>query len=260
MASFPFVGYGCLSDWLIAFASGVALSGEAPVQGAAKFLTVVSFQSRTRRLHRSSKSFGAIGVPVPPASRGRRIGLMGGSFNPPHAGHRLAAEEALRRLDLDELWWLVTPGNPLKAHAALKPLPQRLHAVQALALHPRMRVTSFEDALRSPFTAVTVDFLVRRYPTVRFVWIMGADNLATFDRWQDWRTIAATVPIAIVDRPGYRMKALASKAARALAQHRVPEAEARTLPFREPPAWVFLTNPLAAHSSSTIRQVADSRN
>jgi nicotinate-nucleotide adenylyltransferase len=183
---------------------------------------------------------------------------MGGSFNPPHAGHRLAAEEALQRLGLDELWWIVTPGNPLKSHGDLKPLTDRLRAVRALALDPRMRVTSFEAALGSPYTAVTLKFLKRRYPTVRFVWVMGADNLATFHRWQDWRGIAAAMPIAVVDRPDHRLPALASKTAKALERSRIPEAKARALASMPPPAWVFLTNPLAPHSSTAIRQAADS--
>ncbi len=183
---------------------------------------------------------------------------MGGSFNPPHAGHQLAAEVALERLDLDELWWIVTPGNPLKSHDALKPLADRLTAVRAMARDPRMRVTSFEEALGSPYTAVSLQFLKRRYPGVQFVWVMGADNLATFHRWQDWRGIATTMPIAIVDRPGYRLKALAAKMAKALGSARLPEAKARQLAAMRPPAWVFLTNPLALYSSTAIRQGDDS--
>ncbi len=206
---------------------------------------------------RSPKSFGAIRIPTPPAPRGRRVGLMGGSFNPPHAGHRLAAEEALQRLGLDELWWIVTPGNPLKSHGALMPLADRMAAVRALACDPHMRVTSFEAALGSPYTAVTLQFLKRRYPGVRFVWVMGADNLATFDRWQDWRGIAATMPIAVVDRPDYRLPALASKAAKALERSRVAEANARALATMAPPAWVFLTNPLVPLSSTAIRQSSE---
>lgn len=205
---------------------------------------------------RSPRSFGAIGVKVP-GRRGRRVGLMGGSFNPPHEGHLLAAREAIARLDLDELWWIVTPGNPLKSHGALKPLSVRVAAVEDLARDPRMRVTSFEDALGAPFTAVTLAFLRRRLPDVNFVWVMGADNLVSFHRWQDWRGIAAAMPFAVVDRPGYRFKALSSKAARALWRFRLPEVRARGLARKTPPAWVFLTNPLASHSSTTIRQLSE---
>lgn len=202
---------------------------------------------------RSPRSFGAIGVKTP-GQRGRRVGLIGGSFNPPHRGHLIAAREALMRLNLDEIWWIVTPGNPLKSHGALLPLSVRVGAVRNLARHPRMRVTSFEDALGSPYTAVTLAFLSRRFPGVDFVWVMGADNLVTFHRWQDWRGIAATMPLAVVDRPGYRFKALSSKSAKALWRFRLQESLARSLPGRKPPAWVFLTNPLAYQSSTAIRQ------
>jgi len=208
-------------------------------------------------LRRDPRSFGAITVPTPPSPRGRRIGIMGGSFNPPHAGHFLAAAEAMKRLRLDEVWWIVTPGNPLKSNGALQPLSKRMAAVRALAAHPRMRVTAFEAALGSPFTAVTLQFLVRRFPSVAFVWVMGADNLATFDRWQNWRGIAATMPIAVVDRPGYRLKALASPAAKALADSRQPESSAAGLAGQSPPSWVFLTNRLLPQSSTQIRQALE---
>ncbi len=202
---------------------------------------------------RSSKSFGAIRIATPTAPRGRRVGLIGGSFNPPHEGHREAADAALRRLRLDELWWVVTPGNPLKSHGALAPMASRLSAVRALARHPRMAVTAFEDALGSPYTSVTLAFLRQRYPTVRFVWVMGADNLAHFHRWQDWRRIAATMPMAVVDRPGWRFRALASPAGRFLAGSRWPEARAARLAWARPPAWVFLTTRLIPQSSTALR-------
>lgn len=184
---------------------------------------------------------------------------MGGSFNPPHAGHMLAAEEALLRLGLDELWWLVTPGNPLKENERLPSLADRMSAVARLTRsHPRMQVTGFETELRSPFTAVTLRFLKRRYPAVNFIWVMGADNLATFHRWQNWRGIAATMPMAVIDRPGYRLRALSSPAARALERVRLPQSKAVRLVMRHPPAWVFLTNRLAYHSSTMMRQAIES--
>jgi nicotinate-nucleotide adenylyltransferase len=189
-----------------------------------------------------------------PFSKIVRSNRRQGAFNPPHQGHLLAAREALARLGLDELWWIVSPGNPLKSHGGLPPLSERVAAVGKLARHPRMRVTSFEDALGSPYTAVTLGFLTRRFPGLDFVWVMGADNLVTFHRWQNWRGIANDLPIVIVDRPGYRFKALSSKAANALWRYRLPESQARSLPGRKPPAWVFLTNPLACYSSTAIRQ------
>jgi nicotinate-nucleotide adenylyltransferase len=158
-------------------------------------------------------SFGSVRVRTPLALPGMRIGLMGGSFNPAHEGHLAVAETALKRLGLDRVWWIVSPGNPLKSHAGLAPLADRLAAARRLTgSDPRIEVTGFEAALGSPYTAVTVGFLVRRHPGVRFVWIMGADNLAGLDRWQAWREIARMVPLAVVDRPDWRMKSIASMA------------------------------------------------
>lgn len=202
----------------------------------------------------SPLSFGAIKVATPPAPFGQRIGLMGGSFNPPHEGHLVAAKAALDRLALDQLWWIVTPGNPLKEHGELKPLAERMAAVRRLARDPRMKVTGFELPLGSPFTAVTLAFLGRRYPSVKFVWVMGADNLATFHRWQNWRGIAAEMPMAVVDRPGWRLKALASPAAQALSRRRIPEARSAALTGLKPPAWTFLTIRLVPQSSTAIRR------
>jgi nicotinate-nucleotide adenylyltransferase len=186
---------------------------------------------------------------------GQRVGVMGGSFDPPHAGHLIVARTALRRLKLDQLWWLVTPGNPLKAHGGLAPLAQRVAACRALAGGDRrMVVTAFEAQLGSAYTAETLAFLRQRLPQVRFVWVMGADNLATFDRWQNWRGIARSMPIAVVDRPGWRFKAMAGPAAQALAVARVPEARAGSLAMRRPPAWMFLTSKLSSLSSSGLRR------
>lgn len=200
-------------------------------------------------------------VPVPEAWPGARIGVMGGSFNPPHEGHVIVARTALRRLRLDRLWWLVTPGNPLKANDGLPPVEDRMAAARRLASDPRMVVTSFEAELGTPFTAATIGFLVRRNPHAHFVWVMGADNLAGFHRWQQWRRIAETVPMAIVDRPGWRFAALASPAARALADFRIRERHAARLAELPPPAWAFLTNRLSNQSSTSLRaQAAADRN
>lgn len=192
-------------------------------------------------------------MPVPHAAPGQRIGLLGGSFNPPHAAHVAISEAALKRLGLDQVWWLVSPGNPLKSHAELAPLADRLAQCRALASDPRIEVTTLEDSLGSRATAITLAFLRRRLGSVHFVWLMGGDNLAGFHRWTAWRRIAALMPIAVVDRPHWRLAALASPAARALARSRIDEAQAGGLALRAPPAWIYLTLPLSPESSTEIR-------
>jgi nicotinate-nucleotide adenylyltransferase len=182
--------------------------------------------------------------------------LLGGSFNPPHVAHRLISEMALKRLQLNKVWWLVSPGNPLKKRGETAPLAERLKLCRALATNPRIVITDFEARLPTSHTASTLAFLKARSPLVRFVWIMGADNLATFDRWHRWREIFTMVPVAVVDRPGWRLRALASKAARTFARSRLPEKEAATLPERPAPAWTFLTGPLSHASSTAIRNRA----
>jgi nicotinate-nucleotide adenylyltransferase len=190
---------------------------------------------------------------LPSTAPGQRIGLLGGSFNPPHAAHRQISEVVLKRLGLDQIWWLVTPGNPLKARGELAPLAERLVLSRAMAKNPRIEVTAFERDLPAAFTASTLAFLKRRSPLVRFVWIMGADNLASFHHWRRWREILTMVPVVVVDRPGWRLKALASKAAQAFAGSRVPEARAPGLAAMPPPAWTFLTGPLSPVSSTELR-------
>jgi nicotinate-nucleotide adenylyltransferase len=189
----------------------------------------------------------------PLAFAGQRVGLMGGTFNPPHEGHAICARTALRRLRLDQLWWMVTPGNPLKAGEGLPSLEARMAASRRFATDPAIRVTGFEASLGSPYTYATVRFLRQRFPSVHFVWVMGADNLASFHRWQHWRDIAHLVPIAVVDRPGWRLKALASPAAGLLARHRVAESSAALLPLMAPPAWALLSTRLSAASSTALR-------
>jgi nicotinate-nucleotide adenylyltransferase len=184
---------------------------------------------------------------------GQRVGLMGGTFNPPHVGHAICARTALRRLGLDQLWWMVTPGNPLKVGEGLPSLEDRMAASRRFATDPAMKVTGFEASLASPYTYATVRFLNQQFPGVHFVWVMGADNLASFHRWQHWRDIARLVPIAVVDRPGWRLKALASPAAGGLARHRVPESAAALLPLIPPPAWALLSTRLSEASSTALR-------
>jgi nicotinate-nucleotide adenylyltransferase len=189
----------------------------------------------------------------PHAAPGQAIGLLGGSFNPPHTAHRLISEMALKRLQLDKVWWMVSPGNPLKSRSETAPLAERLALCREIATNPHIEITSFEADLPTPYTASVLAFLKMRSPLVRFVWIMGADNLAHFDHWQRWREIFTMVPVAVVDRPGWRLKALASKAGRAFASSRLAETEARALAHTPPPAWTFLTGPLSHISSTALR-------
>jgi nicotinate-nucleotide adenylyltransferase len=182
-----------------------------------------------------------------------RIGLLGGSFNPPHLAHRAVSQFALKRLRLDRIWWLVTPGNPLKDQRAQGNLEARLRAAREMAADPRIQVSCLESVIGTRYTEDTIKFLRRRAPQLRFVWIMGADNLAQFHRWQNWRRIASQVPIAVIDRPPQSFRALASPAARALARYRLADSEASRLADQEPPAWVFLTGMKLKMSSTGLR-------
>ncbi|WP_089173599.1 nicotinate-nucleotide adenylyltransferase [Bosea sp. AS-1] len=193
---------------------------------------------------------------LPPHAPGLCIGLFGGSFNPAHDGHRLASLTALRRLQLDKVWWLVTPGNPLKDNTRLPPLPERIRQARSVANSARIHVTGIEARLRTRYTADTLRALKRRCPGVRFVWIMGSDNLASFHRWNEWRAIARMMPIAIIDRPGSTHSAMASPAANWLSRWRIPESQAATLARTEPPAWVFLHGRRSALSSTMLREQA----
>lgn len=198
--------------------------------------------------------FGSIRAKPPLVMPGQRIGLLGGSFNPPHEAHRLITHIALRRLKLDRVWWVVTPGNPLKSHNELAPLAERLELCRAMIKgDPRVNVTAFESHLPSAYTAATLSFLKLRYADVNFVWLMGADNLATFHRWDQWRMIADMMPIAVVDRPNWRLAAMASPARRYLSKSYVREEFAGLVPIMQPPAWTFLSGPLSELSSSAIR-------
>jgi nicotinate-nucleotide adenylyltransferase len=182
-----------------------------------------------------------------------RIGLFGGTFDPPHAAHRAACLLAMHRIGLDRVWWLVTPGNPLKNTGGLAPLAARMVAARALAHHPRIDVSDLEADLGTNYTYATIKYLVRRCPGVHFVWIMGADNLRSFHRWQRWRDIAGLVPIAVVDRLGPSLYSMAGIAGQALAWARIPEAAARTLPERPPPAWIYLHGLKSPLSSTALR-------
>jgi nicotinate-nucleotide adenylyltransferase len=190
---------------------------------------------------------------IPLYTNGMRIGLLGGSFNPPHDAHRAISLFAIKRLKLDRVWWLVTPGNPLKDHGGLWDIDQRAEAARKMANDPRIDVTCLESVIGTRYTVDTITYLRRRAAGLRFVWIMGADNLAQFHRWQNWRRIASQVPIAVIDRPPQSFRALAAPAAQALARYRLPENRAGRLADHPPPAWVFLTGMKLALSSTGLR-------
>lgn len=190
---------------------------------------------------------------LPPHAPGMAIGLFGGSFNPAHEGHRRASLLAMRRLELDRVWWLVTPGNPLKDNAALPAQPVRMAEARAVAAHPRIVVTGVEADLGVSRTYDVLVHLRRRCPDVAFVWIMGADNLAGFHGWGRWRAIARLVPIAVVDRPGATFSP-SSPAAKAFERFRLPERLAPSLPRSAPPAWCFLHGPRSPLSSTALRR------
>jgi nicotinate-nucleotide adenylyltransferase len=190
---------------------------------------------------------------IPLYTNGMRVGLLGGSFNPPHAAHRAISLFALKRLKLDRVWWLVTPGNPLKDHDGLRDLDARVEAARKMAGDPRIDVSCLESVIRTRYTVDTISYLRRRASGLRFVWIMGADNLAQFHRWQNWRRIASEVPIAVIDRPPQSFRALAAPAAQALARYRLPENQAARLADERAPAWVFLTGMKLNLSSTGLR-------
>lgn len=191
---------------------------------------------------------------LPPAAAGMRIGLFGGSFDPPHRGHRLVSDTALRRLGLDRVWWLVTPGNPLKSTAGRPDQASRMRAVADFLDDPRAAVTGVETQIGTRYTLETIRYLVARRPDLRFVWLMGADNLRQFPRWKGWREIAALTPIAVIDRPGASLAGPLGQAAQTLARWRAPEEAAPALAAMRPPAWTLLHGPRSALSSTALRR------
>ncbi|KQZ80943.1 nicotinate-nicotinamide nucleotide adenylyltransferase [Mesorhizobium sp. Root157] len=193
---------------------------------------------------------------MPHVEKGMQVGLFGGSFNPPHAGHALVADIALRRLALDQLWWIVTPGNPLKATRELAPLAERIRLSERTARDPRVKVTAFEAAHHVRYTADTLALVHAKNPGIDFVWIMGADSLREFHRWQRWRQIMLTFPIAVIDRPGATLSFLSSVVAKTFDYARVDENDAPRLARMKAPAWTFIHGPRSVLSSTAIRNGA----
>ena len=182
-----------------------------------------------------------------------RIGLLGGSFNPAHRGHRQISIHAARALDLDEIWWLVSPGNPLKDSKASAPLIARFRSAQSVARHLPIRVTAIERELGSAYTVDTLAALRRRFPRARFLWLMGGDNLTRFHQWRDWRRIAALVPIAVIARPGYYGAAHAGRAMGWLRRFVRPASQARYWTEWRLPALVLLKLPPDRTSATALR-------
>ncbi len=195
-------------------------------------------------------------VAMPMTRPGMVIGLLGGSFDPPHAGHVHISREALKRFGLDRVWWLVSPGNPLKAHGPA-PLARRMAACREIVDHPAIQVTDLEAQLGTRYTAQTVRRVQAARPGVRFVWLMGADNLVQFDQWQNWREIIERVPVGVLARPGQRISARMSRAARIYAGARLPSSASRALGRSVAPAWCFVNVPMVALSSTRLRRRGD---
>lgn len=188
----------------------------------------------------------------PYTTTGMRVGLLGGSFDPPHAGHLHISQWALKEFGLDQIWWLVTPGNPLKKDAPAD-MDRRIAASAALANHPRIKITDIERHMGTRYTAETLTELTKRYCDVRFVWLMGSDSLADFHRWDRWADIMNMMPIGVLARPGQQVRAGSSFAARRFARYRLAPRRSTALPFRQAPCWSLLTGPMMKISSTDIR-------
>ena len=192
---------------------------------------------------------------IPHVENGMSVGLFGGSFNPPHDGHVHVVETAMKRLQLDRVWWMVSPGNPLKNNDDLPPLSERIEASRSLIDHPRVDVSGLEASLSVIYSADLVRELIDRFPTVRFVWLMGADNLTSFHHWERWEEIVGNLPIAVIDRPGDTLASRASMVARKFAEARLDERDAPLLKNLRAPAWTFIHAPRSPLSSTCLRKM-----
>lgn len=182
-----------------------------------------------------------------------KIGLFGGTFNPPHKGHLHVSNIALRKLQLDQLWWIVSPGNPLKNNSNLLSLDERITKCREIVTHPDIKVSALEVKFNTRFSADTLDILIARRPSIKFVWVMGADNLGSFHKWDRWRTIADLVPIAVIDRPGSTVSPNSTAATHALSKYRMDERDAKLLALTRTPAWTFIHGRRSFLSSTKIR-------
>jgi nicotinate-nucleotide adenylyltransferase len=193
---------------------------------------------------------------TPAFGEGQRIGLFGGSFNPAHRGHEMVALYALKRLELDWVWWMVSPQNPLKDPSETGEYASRLASTQVIARHPRFIVSDVEKQIGSRTTAETLRGLKPLFNRGHFVWIMGADSFANLHRWHDWLEIAETLPLAVLARPGYSLRALGGPAATRFSETQIPAHLAPRLATEKPPAWCFIPMPLRPESSTAIRRRA----
>ncbi len=192
--------------------------------------------------------------------RGQRIGLLGGSFNPAHDGHRYISVTALKRLRLDHIWWLISPQNPLKSTKDMAPFAERVAIAKKVARHPRIHISTIEERLHTRFTIDTLEYLQKLVPTSRFVWLMGADNLIQFPLWHRWEDIIHLVPLAIFDRDHYSLKGLTDKVAYRFRHSRMSIGAEKAIATKTPPAWTFITlrrHPLSATSIRTAQMMVD---
>jgi len=192
----------------------------------------------------------------PFAMPGQKIGLLGGSFDPAHAGHLHISKQALWRFGLDQVWWLVSPGNPLKSRGPAG-MQARIAQAKALVEDPRIVICDIEARLNTRFTAESLSRILPLYPGVHFVWLMGADNLVQFHRWDRWRDIAQTIPLGVLGRPDQMVRAGLSRTAVHFATSRFRMRDARALPLAPPPAWCLIAGPMVDVSSSEIRNKGD---
>ena len=190
---------------------------------------------------------------LPTSTPGQKIGMFGGSFNPPHLGHLRVAETALKKLQLDAVWWLVSPANPLKPKSELIPLEQRISSCLKLIKNPALKVTAYESLINNNISAITLKKILQQKSASSFVWIMGADNLSTLHYWENWQFIMENIPVAIISRPQYLHAAIGSVAGKKFEASRINECDASQLVYKRAPRWVFLHQQLDSSSSTTLR-------